>query len=89
MSAGQNCPACADARQHPLTSGQLRAGCDECTARLLSGGVVFAASLRERDITPKYRAALELAFGADWEAGHERVKRWAKLRQAARKGSAA
>ena len=32
-------------------------------------------------ITPRYRDALQLCFGAAWKEGHERVKAWAARRK--------
>ena len=37
-------------------------------------------------MTPAYKAALQVVFGDDWEAGLLRVKAWAQRINAARAG---
>ena len=71
------CESCAAADADPL-SGLYHADCGECKARMLANGLPFALSSIKGNFTEVYRAQLDSAFGAKWEAGHRAVKRWAR-----------
>lgn len=67
------CTACtAFERNH--NSGAYCTACAECTARGLARSLRFFLAAKAAAITPDYRSALQAAFGADWQAGHARVK---------------
>lgn len=71
------CEACTTAQANPF-SGLYRAGCPECKARALAQSPQFFDAVAAEAITPNYRSALELSFGAEWKEGHARVKAWAE-----------
>jgi cytochrome c5 len=71
------CPACAIAASNPH-SCEFGASCQDCQARALAGSPAFHDSMMRTRFTTSYRDALVDVFGADWEAGHQRVKAWAK-----------
>ena len=75
-----NCPACAEATVNPWC-GHYRADCSECSARALSHSPAHHNAAKAGAITPRYRDALQLCFGAAWKEGHERVKAWAARRK--------
>ncbi len=80
------CPACERAQQNPLT-GIYRADCDECKARALAGGREMFDSIKAGARTDEYREALTRVFGEGGEeAGHQRVRAWAKKMKEARGG---
>lgn len=54
------------------------AGCPECAARALATSPGYFEAAQANAITPRYRAALQQTYGADWRAGHERVREWAE-----------
>jgi hypothetical protein len=72
-----DCFACQLADKNPRT-GAYRGACVECAARALANGPVYFDADRAGALTQAYRAALVSVFGADWKAGHERVRVWAK-----------
>ncbi len=74
-----DCPACADASEHPLGGWYRLTDCRECGARWLARSPAYADAAAAGAITPRYRDALVARFGADWRAGHERVKAWAAV----------
>ena len=78
---GAPCPACTEAKANRW-SGAYRADCKECSARALSHSPEFFKSHKYEKLTPAYRHAIEVTFGENWKAGHERVKAWAQLREA-------
>ena len=71
------CPACAEFERNPNT-GRLHAACAECVARHLAKSPEHAESAKAKQILPPYEAALERIYGTDWEAGHHKVRTWAK-----------
>lgn len=73
------CTACAAAEADPQT-GRYNAHCDACTVRAVAQSPQHFESRKAGQITPGYRAMLEKLFGADWQAGHERVKVWQSSR---------
>ena len=73
------CEACQAAEANPHC-GQYRADCLECAARMLSHSPAYFEAKQSGKMTPAYRQALASTFGEDWQAGHERVKAWAKRR---------
>lgn len=78
MSAPAFCPACAQAQSNPRT-GHFHAGCPECEARALAASPQFFNAARESGFTKDYRDLLERVFHENWQAGHARVKAWARL----------
>ena len=70
------CPACTAAAANRWC-GAYRSGCLECSARLISQSPAYHEAASSGSITPRYRDALQAAFGAAWKDGHERVKGWA------------
>lgn len=77
------CPACRAWEERPLC-GAYNAACKECSARMLATTQEHWQSRRTRQMTPEYKDALRRAFGADWQAGHQRVKAWAERMEARR-----
>ena len=74
------CEACFVARHNPQT-GLYRFGCPECSARMLANSSMFRRSQARGTFDPSYLAALKRHFGdasAQWEAGHKRVREWAR-----------
>lgn len=45
---------------------------------------MYDVSKAAKGMMPSYVAALQAVFGEDWQAGHQRVKRWADRIEAAR-----
>ena len=74
-----SCQACAEATANRW-SGAYRADCKECSARALSHSPDYFEGQRTGKMTPAYRHALDVTFGENWKAGHERVKAWDQLR---------
>lgn len=79
------CPDCIRAEDKPC-SPLYRIGCTECSARMLAHGIEHAKSRAQMRMTPAYTEQLKAAFGDGWEAGHMRVKHWAKRIDCARMG---
>lgn len=71
------CESCLKAEQNPRT-GYFSNGCDECNARAIANGMELFEASKAGRFTERYKKALIAVFGADWEAGHLRVKHWAK-----------
>lgn len=74
------CEACFVAQHNPQT-GMYRFGCPECSARVLANSAPFWRSQARGTFDPSYLAALKRHFGdasAQWEAGHKRVREWAR-----------
>jgi hypothetical protein len=81
--AAVECSACAMAQQDADT-GMYRAGCPECSARMLAHGPELFDAMAVAGFTPAYATALKRVFGADWMRGHERVRDWSKRIEAQR-----
>jgi hypothetical protein len=81
------CEPCAVAKVNALT-GRVNAACKECSARSLAGSPQFRESIDAAAITPKYRARLQQAFGAEWKEAHSKVREWAERIAAAKHGKA-
>lgn len=79
-----NCPGCEAAAVNPRTRVFGLRSCDECHARFLAQSPQMAEAAAENAITPRYRDALQIVFGAAWKDGHARVKAWAKRMGAAK-----
>lgn len=80
------CAACDRAQQNPMT-GIFKAGCDECKARALASGRELFDSIQAGARTAEYQAALSRMFGeGNEEAGHQRVRAWAKRMKEASSG---
>jgi len=71
------CWGCSKAEENPQT-GAYSAGCKECTARALAQSPAYDTSRRAGRFTAEYKRVLTVAFGDDWQAGHEQVKRWSQ-----------
>ena len=71
------CTDCLAADGNPLWGG-FHGPCDACTSRALAHGPIYFAAAQADALIPAYRSALQVAFGKDWQAGHERVKAWAQ-----------
>lgn len=72
------CEACKTAETNPCT-GRYVADCSECKARALANGSDLFESRRAGVKSPAYAKALRRVFGeGNEEAGHERVRAWAK-----------
>lgn len=70
------CPACANAREHP-NSGIFQVRCDGCSARSLARTPAFHAAAKANTLTPAYRMALSQFFPSLTTAeAHLRVKEW-------------
>ena len=69
------CDACHLAATTPMT-GMYRAGCKECTARMIASGTAYFEALNLRTMTPTYVDLLKAAFGDDWQHWHKRVRAW-------------
>ena len=69
------CTACEAAERNPHC-GHFNAHCDDCTVRAVALSPQHLEAKKAGQITPTYRAMLEKVFGADWQAGHARVKAW-------------
>jgi hypothetical protein len=81
-----NCEACTIAETNPCT-GRYGAGCPECKARALANGSDLFESRRAGVKSPAYAEALRRVFGeGNEEAGHERVRAWAKKINQHKKG---
>lgn len=68
-----DCPDCTAAQTHQHHAG-LRASCEGCKVRALANSLIFWTGKRAGRMVPEYKKELELVFGQDWQAGHERVK---------------
>lgn len=79
----QNCKDCTAAEANPL-SPLYRAGCLQCTARMLAHSPARWSAVQAGAITPAYRDALQAAFGQDWKQGAAWVKVWADRIQGAK-----
>lgn len=77
------CPVCETARANAL-SALFDAGCRECSARALAASPMYFEAERAGRMTGLYTSHLRTVFGAQFLEGHEAVKRWARLRRAAR-----
>jgi len=83
-----SCTSCAAASHNP-TTGRFHAGCDECSARALAQGRELFESKRAGIKSPEYAGALRKMFGeGNEEAGHARVREWAKKINQHKKGNA-
>lgn len=72
------CQACAIAETNP-DSGLTHDSCKECAAREIArNSMEYASAMLSLSFTPAYMEILHKAFGADWEAGHRRVRHWAR-----------
>ena len=87
-AAAAVCPACTMADENADT-GMFRAGCEECSARMLAHGPEHFQAMAVAAFTPAYSLALKRVFGADWIRGHERVRAWAKRIEAHRQAHGA
>lgn len=82
------CEACAIAKTNPCT-GRYGANCPECKARALANGFDLFESKRAGVKSLQYAEALRRVFGeGKEEAGHERVRAWAKKINQHKKGTA-
>lgn len=81
------CPACEVAHGN-AESGYYRAGCVECSARMLAHGPEHFDAMAAAAFTPAYRTALQVVFGGDWMDGHTRVRSWSRQIEAARQARA-
>lgn len=85
------CPSCAIAEKDPLTGHyhgayEGQSACQECQVRAMAHSIDHVRAQDMRKITPAYKAALQVVFGDSWEAGHMRVKKWARRIDEARAG---
>lgn len=67
-----------DAPPDPKSTTPFESGCQECDSRALASDPRFHASGLTGSLSVEYLAALRAVFGPHWQAGHERVKDWAK-----------
>lgn len=73
------CPACTNARKHPL-SGVFQMHCQDCVARGLSRMPQFHASAKQGVLTPEYRRALaDQLPKLTLDEAHALVKGWATM----------
>lgn len=80
-----SCMDCAAAQNTPNWPG-YQAGCRGCSIRALAMGPAFFDATRAQQITPSYRAALQVLLGEDWMAGHREVKAEYERLQSLKKG---
>lgn len=71
-----DCEGCTAAESNPL-SGLVLAHCNECAARSIAKSHPYWVAMRADAMTPDYRSALQLIFGADWQNGHTMARAWA------------
>jgi hypothetical protein len=69
------CPDCAAAALSPFWAG-YKPNCKGCSIRALSESPDYfkAGKGGSVNLHKPYRHALDVIFGADWEAGHQLVK---------------
>lgn len=73
-----DCPACTNARKHPL-SGVFQLNCDDCRARGISRMQPFFLAAREGRMTPEYMRVLADQLPNLTQAdAHAMVKGWVR-----------
>lgn len=75
------CWGCESAEADP-NSARYVSNCPECEARALSWAPMFYEAMKWKRMTPDYMNTLKDIAGKDWEALHQRVKKWALKRGA-------
>lgn len=80
-----SCADCTTAEANPRSARYTR-DCDECRARAFANSPEYFDSARAEAMTPAYRSALQLTFGANWKHAHTRVRFHSDRIHAAGKG---